>query len=999
MSARDRILFVIAMMVALMAAAGYVRADEAPEKMNSETHTLVIEKLEQSLQRAKEDETVSLRPIRARLADLYAERARLRAMEEAEKNCGDCKGALADRKRALSLYETVVKEAPQETRGALLMQMAHLYDMNGQREKSGAIYERVVSEGSRKHGKAILAEAHVGRAERRFAKGDFVKSQKDFETALKMSAPGLRGPILHRIAWCHLNKGEQKQAVSALVNILKTPSLLTRESTDGPIFDESFQEDVARDLATFMAHASLSERDVRTVEALAPDRAKKETLKHLANECERLGQKKTAIFAWAAYSKYEPNKAERLEVMVRIAQVRFDMGDKAAALVGLKDAVAVWKQGGCEKDCENLQARLRRLVLDWNRLEKNEPSAQLFLAYNVYLEGFANDTEMTLWAGDVARAQKRYQEAAALYHKSSILAAGEKGKKGAKQILEASLVGEVEMAELSKSVALRQAAYDHYLTLNPQGAISSKVRYQRAYIAYERGEQVEASNRFHEFAVSADCRRANKEVSELCVQAADLDLDTLVDLGVHNAVESRANEYSRLYPKRRAEYGTMARTAAMKQAETQQAQAPDKALAKLALTDLSGASTDEKLRIYKMRLSLAERSRDLDETRAAARGLLGVKGLSEKDREFALGRLAWAAEMGLDFREAYSISLKMKMPSLRADERALRLALLAELSGNDARRHENEYLKLARNSEQKAMVRAKIVRSSRQPVRELAKHEAELKRYPSVFAPLVLEIFLRTNDLRFAERALNNRGVARSEAGRVMARQLFLRDFAQVERELARHRLNSSNDLMTKKTIAQRLKLLTATEKQANRAIATRDWTSQLVALSVLSRENGRLYADIMGLPVPKKLSAQMKLKYARLVEAKARVYLTKQQAIDKKIDTLWGDAVVLENKLADRQNARPEMRGVLDRELLQVAAIAPQAQKRRIDSALRNGSAGTTEAAAAAVVIARREAKESPFDSARLEKLKALEMSRGRDAMVVYLDARLSKLKQGEKR
>ena len=107
------------------------------EKMDADTHTLVIEKMETVLHSAKDDETMRLYPIRARLADLYAERARLRAMSEAAAaskaagqtasksdsksdvgadggadNGQDSSPSASDRRRALELYKQTLKAAP-----------------------------------------------------------------------------------------------------------------------------------------------------------------------------------------------------------------------------------------------------------------------------------------------------------------------------------------------------------------------------------------------------------------------------------------------------------------------------------------------------------------------------------------------------------------------------------------------------------------------------------------------------------------------------------------------------------------------------------------------------------------------------------------------------------------------------------------------------------------------------------------------------------------------
>ncbi len=961
------------------------------EKMDAEIHTVVIQKLEQSLEETREDSNLSLRPVRARLADLYAERARLRAMNEAEANCSECKGALDDRQRALRLYDVVLSEAPSKNRGPLMLQMAQMRELNGEFKKAEGLYDQLVTEGKNKHSNDFLAEAYVGRAEARFARGEMVRAQGDFEEAYKLVKQGRKGQILSRIAWCHLNRGNQGEAVRTLVRILETPQLLTRESSTGMSYDASFHDDIARDLATFFARGDVGRREIRQIESLAPDTSKKETLRHFASECERLGQKKAAIEVWAVEANYESTPAERLETKVRIAQIRFDLGEKKEALLGMRGALADWGNSGCTdaEICSGLKLRLRNLVIAWNRSEKKQPSSLLADAYLAYVGHFQDDMEMTIWAAEVARAQKRYATAASLFYKSALLASTSK-EKGAGKILESGLVGEVEMAEISKDLKTRELSYDHYLKLNPNGAIASKVRYQRAHVAYERGDMNEASRRFYEFAASGSCRSGSgsKETHKLCIQAADLDLDALVGIKAHATVQTRGIEYARAFPARSQEYSKISRTAVLKQAEGKE---PSVAIAKLAEADFTGATTAERVHYLKTYLALTERARDIEGTRRAAETLAKTKGISTGDYELALAKQAWAAEMALDFERAYSLTQKMKLGSMRADDRAMKLALLAELAGRNPKPHELEFLRVSRDGFQKALMQAKIVRASRYPLVEFAKFERNLRSHPALMANLGLDVFARTGNISFARRMLSSRQVASEPAGRVVARELFLRDFLPIERSLARHRLNSASDSLVQRTLSERIRLLQSAETNANQAIHAQDWSAQIVALSVLSRENERIYHDILQLPAPKKLKGKELTKYERLVEANARGYLRKHEQIDKKLNGLWVDAASQRQLERDYRQANPMVRSLIAAELRRVADLAPTGVRTQIEDSLRNGAQMPSERQ---VAEARREAKEQPFSTMTLSKLRELEVVRGRETMVAYLDARLLKLK-----
>ena len=970
-------------------------ASARAEKMDAEIHNVVIEKLELALKQG--DEAVSLKPVRARLADLYADRARMRAMDEAERSCNKCTGAMKDRLKALSLYEVVLGESSKENRGPILLQMAQQHELNGDNKKAEAIFNRIVTEGSKKHGREILAEAYIGRAEARFARGEVMKARADFEAAYRNVGPGRRGAVLQRIAWCHLNLGHQVEAVKTLVRILETPALLERNSSAGVAFDPTFQDDVARDLAVFLARGDITRRDVSLLDSLTPARSKKDVLRRLATECERLGQRAAATDAWAFFLKYESGTEDRLEAMVRIAQIRYDLDQKSEALSILKSALELWAKEGCAGEaCKGLHIRIRNLVVAWHKLEKNAPSALLADAYQAYISVFSDDIEMTLWAANVARAQKRYAPAAVLYFKSANLAAQAVGKpndKKARRWLEASLVGEIEMAELSKDARTREASYDHYIALNPEGQISAKVRYLRARVAYERGDLNEASARFWQFVASKSCNgRVNKEALELCLKAADLDLDALAGLGAHVSVQKRATDYGHVLPMRRNEYARISRTAVMKQAEAME---PQPAIAKLGEADLTGATAAERVRILKMRIAFAERAQDLAETRRSSEFLLRTPGLSDGDREFALGKIAWASEMSFDFETAYAVTGRMKLGMLKRDARALKLAIFAELANRNPRPHVEEFLKVSKNSYQKAQMRAKLVRWSPHPARELARQETHLKAYPGIYAALALEIYGLNKDIRFAERALRIRGVRAEGEGQVLAREIMLREFAMHEATLTRHRLHIGSDRLVAKTLSERLRLLAAHDKFANRVIATRDWPMQVLTLSLAARENRRVHDEILGLPVPAALRGKQREIYAYKVEMNAKGYLAKAEQVERKLQLLWGNEDHQKTLIEDYRTARRTVRPVLAAEIQRVARVAPGGIRQELENELRSDSRPSEPQ----VLAARREARENPFNQSSLAKLRELEMVRGRETMVAYLDARLLKLQTGGKR
>jgi len=137
------------------------------------------------------------------------------------------------------------------------------------------------------------------------------------------------------------------------------------------------------------------------------------------------------------------------------------------------------------------------------------------------------------------------------------------------------------------------------------------------------------------------------------------------------------------------------------------------------------------------------------------------------------------------------------------------------------------------------------------------------------------------------------------------------------------------------------------------------------------------------------------RLQYQKLVESNANVYQQKHAAIEQKLQAFWTDEKAFTSMVNDFSNAKPELRRMMAHEMKTLARVAPAVRQTNLNKAL---SEGIDQAAPAEIASAVRQARQSPFSSAGLAKLRELEESRGRDTMVAYLDARLSTLKEGSK-
>lgn len=973
----------------------------AAEKMDIETHTLVVEKLRSVLSNDLKD--VARAPIQLRLADVLAERARLKVIQEVEANCDNCKQAREDRKEALALYESAF--AIQNTgalvdKGAVLMQMGHLNELLIQNDKAAKIYEQVISASKGKYSQKSIAGSYAKLGDYNFQKGQFSKSKDLYEKALKLSSPGMKGSITYRIAWCKLNLGQTSEATAQLKKVLSTPELMTRETTEGSVFDASFQEDVSRDLATFFARGTVTQKEINELKALSPETAQKGNVEYLATETDRLGNKKASLLAWSAYLELEPNKEERLEAYARISRLHVESGNRDQAVQSLNGLAQEFSAATCSSQaCQTVLENTRKLIGDWAKIEKKSPSSQLLQGYTAYLKMRSDDLEMIFWAANLAAKLKQNQNAISLYRNASQLAHSKLGKgktekerAATQSIFEAALLSEIEIAETTKNPQSRIAAYNNYLSLNPSGAKAWEVKYQLAYIDYESGKIASAVESFHNLALVKPC------TNSLCIKAADLSLDGLVTIKDEPKIEKFAVEYAKAFPSQSNQYLKIARTSVTNQVirisktpNLSQAEASG-ALKRLQAVPLAGASDQEVVANLKLQISLAEKANDLGQIIAASNKLASLRGVSATDKSFAVSKMAWAYEMSFNFEKAYQIVSQMDVPrnqpKTQQAQHSLRLAVLADLGGMNPSRHEDNYLKLQPRGSDATLLRTKKIRRASNPQAEFQKHAQMLQ--PELAGQLALEIYAKTSDTRFAEKTLLQSKLRRTEAARTFAGLQLVEEIAQAKKELSRHALRASSDAVLGSSLQTRMKLVSRLDKLAIEATQLRDWSAETLAITGLAQENQRLYNEIMNLPIPRRLKAQQKAQYQAAVASKAAPFARNAQILNERAEQLW-NSESLEVVTEGYVETPVQFRKPLASRIKSLQALAPSSAKSQLASAL---NAKSNQISTRELADARKDAQREPFNASAVSRLKELEAKAGRETMVAYLDGRLSMLK-----
>lgn len=954
-------------------------------QLDSETQTKVIERLDRiiSLMEKKDSSWV---PSNIRLADLLAERARLRFMNEVEANCRGCKGSVSDRKRALKIYESVLQASSQEMRGNIYFQMGHLYQIAGQSKKAASLFENVLKS-PKKYNPKTVRRARTSLADLEFERGNYKEAMKHYQIALKQPETPNRGLILYRKAWCEFNLQKLSAGIRTLETLSSSPQLLVKETENGPVADPGFQSDVLRDLATFYSRQKVSSKEIQRFQSLVPNNQRKEILFFFANEISRVGQKRAASQVYQEYLKTPGlTKEEQLEVMVLLAQTEYDKDGSSQSIESFAKAAQAYRNISCDKDakCLELQKQMKHYVTELHRSKKINPDHNTLKAYEIFVQTFPQDTEMSMRGAVVADQINKPEASARLFHHSAETAVTTEQR-------EISLLGEISAAEKTHDPALRESAYNHYLKLNPKGEKSFEVRYQLAHLAYEKKNYSSASEQFKVLALEKSGSSALRKSS------ADLALDSLAVLKKDLEIEKWALEFAAAFPQDRSEFERISRKAVMNQVvqttnnKKSSTRELEQALEKLHQTRLNTATQTEKILHYKNMLLLAERVDSEKSLLVAVNGLLGIKALHARDREDALARAVGFYERRLQFKSAYSYAVRMKFPGLRKSERELRLGTLADLAGLNPRHHYQNALKSGLSKIASHSVRQRLVLISKNPSRELLKHRQQLLGSPAILNETILTIYSRdglTKDLRST---VHSRKYAHLSSVRFIQKQSFYKTHARLDRKISAHSLNLKSDRQMAKTIKSRLRLLKSADQSLAEALRIRDVTSQIMALTTIARENHRLAMELSKSPMPKGLTEAEQKKYVQLLNQQTRPYVVKAQMAQGKLESLWSKERFFIDLISDYERSRHEIQKLLQSEIRTLAALSPNANLRnRLNSALREDQPSPKE-----LMAAREDVRENPENLKRIEKLKNLETKIGHPLMSPYLQGRLEQIQK----
>ncbi len=935
-----------------------------------------------------------------RLADLHAEKARQMSMNEINEGCTVCEAGKKDRDKALSYYTEALGKIPVHSAAKVHLQMGHLYEMQNQLAKAEKSYQVMLEVSASPTDKA---EANLSLGEMAFRKSDFKTAQGHYRQVLAVVGASSQGLAAYRSAWCSFRQGDMTAAIDQLQVILKDPKLQSRMAVSRGSADMQFLEEVSRDLATIMAARGIQDSDASTLYSLTPENFRMQQVTILAREGLRLGQKEADLKVWDfVYQKQSDPKA-RLEAQTRMAQLSFDLKKMPEAQKSFETALQLWGATDCTPaSCEDAAKGLRQLVIGWNRIEKTKPSAELLNAYAEFLKVFSQDLDMLVWAAQANTEAGQFAQAAvwtaqanslmlAQYNSEAEIAA----KKVTADKLEKNLLLGIENAEKAKNEKLLASAQDDYLAKSVLKLKAFDVQYQKVYAIYQKGEYAVAADQLRELAVQGSGPQ------QIRIQAAELSLDALAFLKDDTRMQQWSTEYAQKYADKKSDFQNVKQKSILTQsAQFAQNQQADKALAVLAGFVPSVASSADRTIYLKNKIILNEKLNHIIEARVAVEDLLREKDLSAEDREFALGRKMWFAELELDFPAALKAAEQMKFSSLSQEEKVLKLALYSELADKDPKAYYTQYLKESKDQIQKALIAAQLVRISKNPEKDFAAYKTYIASNQELYARTVMSVYAETQDTKFLEKESKGKSASKADGFVLAERILLLGDLQDLSPKVTSHTIDAKNQKSLATGLKTRVQLLSKVDGIANRAIASGDWTAQLLSLDLVAKENQRFYNEVLSLPMPAGFTAEQENEYLMLLSQQVAPNQSTAQMAESKVKEFWAQSSASENfRQTAKQN--PEWVPFIGKEVDSLVAVAPEDKKASWMSlkqeVLALNPANQPKPSFAELEKARSTLKMHPFQPTAIQEVLALEKKAQRPSMVAYLESRLASAEKRE--
>lgn len=964
----------------------------------ADSRDLLIDKL-QKVQLNLAPNDPSKVAVTLRLADLYSERARKSMMSELEAGCVVCKAGEKDREKALALYLEVLDKANENQKGKVMIQVGHLNEMLGKEAQAIQFYQKIIQS---ENNSALAADAHLSLAEIYFKKMKWVDAKKGYDAVIQNPVAQSKGRASYRSALCLFNMGDLRGATQSLVSLLKNPTLLSATGTQAGQIDLGFQEEVARDLATLMGKGGADESQFHLVYELSPENSKLAHYVLLAQELERAGLKKSALFAWGEVFNKQSEATDRLETLAHTISISLDLSDKATAMKEQEKFYSLFSSVSLKPQSEAPRI-IKAAIVNWNKVEKANPSVELLTSYENYSKAFKDDYEMNLWGAQVAKFQKNWERALTLEKnrvEQSFLVKNASNKETL-QKLESALLSRLETAEESKNPEFMEEARQDYLAKSQLKTKSFEVQYQLAVAKYQKGQNNESANELYSLAMDTKGEMA------LRIQAANLALDAQAQAKNSSRIIEWSEIFAKIFPgKDGQEMAQVGQKARLNFAADLSNSNIDQAWTVMAQFDAAKASREDALIFYKNKIVLSQKRKDFKSAYQAALKLSEMSGLSIEDSDYAFSQLSQLSELQLDFKTSMMATEKINK-SLKPDEKFMKLAMYSDLLGESSTKYLQQYLNATTDKEVQRNVAMEIIRRSSQPVKEMDNYKKYFVGHEEILAQEKWKHIWLSQDFALFKKSQNDVMLKGTASGNTLNKVLLVQDLTQHMRLVKAHQLQSQTQNQLAKSMKARVQLLDQLDKLAQKSIESKDWTAQVVALEAVSQESKRFYEEIMSLPLPQGLTPDEENQYMNLLGQQASPYSMKAEQAQLKANEFWGQDNWKKALAYDSTMAKGTAL-MLKFELAALESVATDSTKNYLGSqmtALQSAmSAPSTALAGTAtkpnfkeIELARMELRNNPLNHQAIQNLINVEQKMNNQNMVNYLQSRLKALQTSE--
>ena len=983
---------------------------------SSKGRDYLIQKLERYHKTLPENH-FSKKAITLRLAHILSLRAEDNMAQKWSKGCKPCfKKGSKDAQRSIALYRKLdshMKKRQPSLHALSLFERAYLYRLLGNKEQSVVYLKKVIS---LKSNPKLVIRAYFNLGEIYFNSQRYQSALSYFDLVLKTKNQWSFRASYKKI-WSLYILSNYKSAIRNLESFLKSDFYQSKTQN---AFNQELKDKIQTELIILYSKAHLTKQSLNFLYNFKKEDSTKNTLAEknqrlfeLGVSLSRIGRSVESNQVWKMYLSKESSYLKQLEALVYIVDNDSSYGQEGffkrseGSLNKIFDLIV--KIGSCQESiCKVVQRRLEQYLLSNSDRGSKKLRMLFFAKYNsVYPSQF----NMLFYEARLAKDFKQYQKAQDLFQKSVTVFSidsklPKKDKDNLRRDKEKASALQIEMAEASKDRKRREKSYTFYLQHGSDLDLLFKARYQRVYLIYENKNYKQSAAEFKSLALRDDIKTQKSQALKL--KAAHLALTSLSFTRNDQSIKEWSRVFAQAFPKNNKEFIKMNNTAVFNVVKNivskktfssypvipSSNQSFIKAWNTLHQLDLKQTTKKEKVYFYMNKLLLAKELLKTQEVKKSIDQLRFYK-LDKKDQKLVLESQLWLAETQFDFKNMLKFAKKLK-PKDDSKKHLIYLAYVSELAGeNNLSLYQRIIEKYPRSKEAFSLaVRIVELKSQKQKPSSLNKYKEQLIRKPKVFSYLILKADQGRLNESFISSFLKDETMKFSELAQFVKRKQFIESFKKENKPLQNFSIPKK---VSQKNLTKAIKrykfLLQDLEKRADQAIQLQDWTSQVVAFSMVRNELIRFYESVLNLPLPKNLTDQEREQYIKLLKEQIASYKLRAEQLDTKLAELWSNDYLKDYHATYSKGA--VFRKPIQWEVEQLQGIAPQRKKKKLNLIVSQKllKSPLRKVSKEQVKRAYTELKSKPFDDSAIKSLIKLEAQRNNEVMVFYLENRLKKI------